>query len=135
METKKWKAKGDLFTFAAEHPGALSGYFLAMIYSRMGGGTVTSTRDLKQASVMGWVEKYGGVSETRDVREMTTLAYAMDLVNKKQMAEVMDVLAQRILSIQNAKKKGGSWEKAEAIELTPSSGAGATSNPLLRLMA
>ena len=36
----------------------------------------------------------------------------MELVNGDQLEEAMDVMAQRILSIQKAKSQGGSWEKA-----------------------
>ena len=46
----------------------------------------------------------------------------------------MDILGQRMLAIQQAKKKGGSWEKAEAIELT-GTGNGAVASGLLRLTA
>eukprot|EP00974_Lingulodinium_polyedra_P058503 5634465-Lingulodinium_polyedra.AAC.1 len=35
----------------------------------------------------------------------------------------MDILSQRAQAIQRAKSKGLSWEKAEAIELTPPAGS------------
>ena len=47
----------------------------------------------------------------------------------------MDVLAQRIVAIQQAKKKGGSWDKAEAIELTAGPSQGVAAAGLLRLTA
>ena len=51
-----------------------------------------------------------------------TLALAMDSINRREIARAMDVLTQRILAVQAAKgKKGGNWEKAEALELIPSS--------------
>jgi hypothetical protein len=42
----------------------------------------------------------------------------------------MDILAQRILAVQQAKRKGGSWDKAEAIELIPSGNSLASSSML-----
>ena len=46
----------------------------------------------------------------------------------------MDTLAQRILAIQAAKKKGGSWEKAEQAELVVGPSTGAMASGLLRLI-
>ena len=120
-------------TFAAKHPGALTGYFMAMVHSKLGLGNVRKTKQLRTASVSTWVQNYGGVTEVRDVREMATLASVMDLVNQEDLAAAMDTLSQRILAIQQAKKKGGSWEKAEAIELTPGAGTGLASSSMLRL--
>ena len=66
---------------------------------------------------------YPGVTETRDQREIMTLAAIMDAVNKKQLAAAMDTVVQRILSIQTAKgSKEGTWAKSELLELiTPGS--------------
>eukprot|EP00974_Lingulodinium_polyedra_P052852 5080685-Lingulodinium_polyedra.AAC.1 len=46
----------------------------------------------------------------------------MDHVNRRELWQAMDVLSQRILAIQMAKRKGGSWEKAEVLELLPPTG-------------
>ena len=35
-------------------------------------------------------------------------------VNREEISQALDVLCQRILTIQAAKQKGGTWEKAEA---------------------
>eukprot|EP00959_Pyramimonas_sp_CCMP1952_P025353 531728-Pyramimonas_sp.AAC.1 len=45
----------------------------------------------------------------------------------------MDVLAQRIIALQRAGSKGGSWEKAEAAELLTGTGGGVAAGGLLRL--
>jgi len=135
LDTLRWKARGDLLTFAAKHPGALSGYFLAMVHAKMGLGTIRKTSQLQSAQVATWCGKHGGVTEIRDTREMATLAMVMDLVNQKDLRTAMDTLAQRILAIQQAKKKGGTWEKAESIELTPSAANELASGSMLRLTA
>ena len=41
----------------------------------------------------------------------------MDHISAKKLAAAMDIIAQRITAIQRAKQKGGSWEKAQLIEL------------------
>ena len=58
-------------------------------------------------------------SQTRDVREVATLATILDHVNADEIEQALDVLTQRILSIQLAKSTGGSWAKSEKIELIP----------------
>eukprot|EP00973_Karenia_brevis_P016367 2241771-Karenia_brevis.AAC.1 len=57
----------------------------------------------------------------------------MDHVNKGELKQAMDVLAQRIGSIQLAKKKGSSWEKAEGLELLPVTGTGLMPGSLLHI--
>ena len=64
-----------------------------------------------------------GLSELRDVREVKNLAAAMEYINAGEVAMAMDVLTQRIASIQAAKDKGGSWEAASKLELVPAAGA------------
>jgi len=111
----------------------LSGYFLAMIHQKLSHGLVKHTSDLHRVSVSQWAAQHSGLTEVRDQREVATLAAAMDAVNSRCLEDVMDIMAQRILAIQQAKKKGGSWEKAEAIELVTGMGTGATASGLLRL--
>ena len=59
----------------------------------------------------------------------------MDCINGADLRAAMDVLSQRILAIQRAKTKGGTWEKAETIELVSGAGASNTAAGLLRLTA
>ncbi|CAE7221804.1 unnamed protein product [Symbiodinium sp. CCMP2592] len=113
----KWKKKGDLVAFAAKHPGALTAHFLAGVYARLSKGTMTRTSQLREASVAAWAHQFTGLSEIRDLKEVLTLAEILDSVNRREIERAMDILCQRILAIQVAKMKGGSWEKAEAIEL------------------
>ena len=132
LEEHKFRARGDLLTFAARHPGALSGFFLAMVHQRLSQGIIKNSRDLREVSVQAWAQQHSGLSELRDLREVMTLAAVMDAVNGDALEEAMDILGQRMLAIQQAKKKGGTWEKAEAIELT-GSGNGVIAGGLLRL--
>ena len=60
------------------------------------------------------------------------LSYVLDSVNRGELAQAMDVLSQRILALQLAKRKGGSWEKAESVDLIPSS-SGLASSPMLAI--
>ena len=133
LETEKFKAKGDLLAFAAKHPGALSGYFLAMVHRKLSHGRLTETKQLRHASVTTWAQAHTGLTELRDQREVQTLALVMDLINGQDLATAMDVLAQRIIAIQRAKSKGGSWEKAEAAELLTGTGGGVAAGGLLKL--
>ncbi|CAE8604573.1 unnamed protein product, partial [Polarella glacialis] len=75
---------------------------------------------LREASVASWAGQYTGLTEVRDLREVMTLANIMDSINRREMVQAMDVLSQRIVAIQLAKRKGGSWDKAELVELVPS---------------
>ena len=95
LETRKWRARGDLLSFAARHPGALSGYFLAMVHQKLSHGMVRQRSDLNRVSVSQWASQHSGLSEMRDLREVQTIAAAMDLVNVGTLAECMDTLGRR----------------------------------------
>ena len=131
----KFKARGDLVAFATKKPGALAAHFLITIFEKLYNRLPRETRDLRRASVAAWAQKHGNLSEVRDQREVATLAHCMDLVAKRDLEELMDVMSQRVLAIQQAKAKGGSWEKAQRIELLAPEGAGAASSGMLRLLA
>lgn len=130
VDAQKFKRKGELLAYATKHPGALSAHFLASIYARLSKGRMTKSSQLREANVVQWASQHSGLTEIRDVREVLTLAEAMDCINRREISRAMDVLAQRILAIQQAKRKGGSWEKAECIELIPSGNALASSSML-----
>eukprot|EP00973_Karenia_brevis_P033286 4592617-Karenia_brevis.AAC.1 len=74
----KFKKRGDLVAFAAKHPGALSGYFLAGVYSRLSKGMATKASDLNRVSVSQWASQHTGLTELRDLREVQNIALAMD---------------------------------------------------------
>ena len=59
----------------------------------------------------------------------------MDLINSRDLGQAMDLLAQRILAVQRAKTKGGSWEKAGNIELLAGPSTGAAVGGILRVTA
>ena len=61
-----------------------------------------------------WAQAHSGLTELRDQREVQTLALVMDLINAQDLATAMDVLAQRIIAIQQAKAKGGSCTESES---------------------
>lgn len=71
---------------------------------------------LREPSVTAWAHQFSGLTEIRDIKEVVTLSEVLDAVNRREIAQAMDIVCQRILAIQAAKTKGGSWEKAEAIE-------------------
>ena len=64
-----------------------------------------------------------GLTELRDKREALTLATIMDHINKDSLSEACDIIASRLLALQEAKSKGGTWEKAATKELIPLPGA------------
>lgn len=117
MEQLKFKKKGDLVSFAACHPGALTAHFLAGVYARLSKGTISRSSQLRDVSVEAWANQFSGLTEVRDIKEVVTLAEILDHVNRKEIARALDVLCQRILAIQSTKGKGGSWERGEALEL------------------
>ena len=55
-------------------------------------------------------------------------------MQQQWIAQALDILAQRVVSIQSAKKPGGKWEKSEKVELVHPSGAGLASSGMLSLM-
>ena len=135
LERKRFKARGELMTFACRHPGALSGHFLAMAHGKIAKGVLKETKQLREASVSTFVTQNPS-KEVRDQRELLTVAAAIDAVNRNDLAEALDLLVQRLLAIQMAKKDGGGgWAKAEALELVGSTSSSAGASSVLRLAA
>eukprot|EP00435_Cladocopium_sp_Y103_P014335 s49_g3.t1 len=117
VDQLRLKKKGDLLNFAAKNPGALTAHFLAGVYARLSKGTVHRTSQLREASVSAWAHQHSGLTEPRDLKEVLTLAEVLDHVNRRETARALDIIVQRIVAIQAARQKGGSWEKAENLEL------------------
>ena len=134
IEGQKFKKRGDLVAYAAKHPGALTAHFLSGIYAKVHKGAISESKSLRDVNVAAWASAHTGLTETRDLREVANIAAAMDAVQRDEIASALDILAQRVVSIQNAKKAGGKWEKAELIELIPPSGSGLASGGMLSLM-
>lgn len=130
VDQLKFKKKGDLVAFAAKHPGALTAHFLASVYNRLSKGTISRSSQLRDPSVAAWAQIHSGLTEPRDLKEVQTLGEVLDHVNRREIARAMDVLCQRIIAIQAARGKGGSWEKAEALELVNTQKALASSSML-----
>lgn len=133
LERQKFKKRGDLVAYAARHPGALTGYFLSACYSKLSKGMPTKRGDLTNTSLAAWASTHTGLTEMRDLREVQTLAMAMDYIKSSEVERAMDVLSQRVMAIQAAKKKGGNWERAEALELLPGTGSGLVPGAMLSL--
>ena len=66
-----------------------------------------------------------GLTELRDRREALTLATVLEKINKEELEEAVDIISSRLLALQEAKSKGGSWERASKKELIAES-AGAS---------
>jgi hypothetical protein len=135
LGTKRFKARGELLSFATKYPGVLAGHFMCTVYERIHNRLPKDVKELRRTSISAWAQKYGGLTEVRDQREVATIAQAMDLISKGDLQEVMDLLSQRILSVQQAKAKGGSWEKASNIELVAKDGTGSVPSGMHRLLA
>ena len=125
IDGEKFKRRSDLLRFAAEHKGALSANFLAAVRFKMGKGQVNNSKQLTQVPVAEWASSSSssGLTEVRDVREAQTLAAAMEALNLSDLSRAMDILAMRLMALQRAKAKGGSWEKAQQLELIPLPGS------------
>ena len=130
VDQLRLKKKGDLLNFAAKNPGALTAHFLAGVYARLSKGTIHRSSQLREASVSAWAHQHSGLTEPRDLKEVLTLAEVLDHVNRREIARALDIIVQRIVAIQSARQKGGTWEKAENLELINSQRTLASSSML-----
>jgi len=119
LDQIRFKKRGELVAYAAKNPGALSAHFLMGIYNKLSKGTVQNSKELRDVNVSAWAGgTLPGLSDVRDVREVQTLALVMDSISKDEISTAMDIISQRILAVQAAKAtKGGTWDKAENLEL------------------
>ena len=123
-DARKFKRRVDLLTFAQEHPGALGAHFANAIRVAIGEGPIKRTADLRKIPYVRYITSVDfGLSELRDKREALTLATIMEHINKDSLSEACDIIASRLLALQEAKSKGGTWEKAATKELIPLPGA------------
>lgn len=60
------------------------------------------SKQLRNPSVRQWATRESGVMEIRDLHEIATLAAILDHVNMAEVEQALDILRQRILSIQIA---------------------------------
>ena len=129
LDEHKLQNRTALLAFAMRHPGALTAHFLNVVHLRLSKGIPSNTRDLAKVSVAQWAEKYTELTELRDLREVQTLAECFDRLNRGEVEACADIIVQRIQAIRVAKKKGGTWEKAESLELITSGGSGGSLLP------
>ena len=122
LDMEKWKGnRASLLAFAQRHPGALTAHFVQGCRNKPLGAVevVKETKQLREVDMQSWVDRHAGFTETRDLREATTLAYIFDMVSKKEVSMALDALVMRLLAMQRAKRKGGKWETASKVELIP----------------
>lgn len=119
LETTSFKRRGELLAYAASHPGALTGDFLAAVHQRCGLGTVKESKQLRNPSVRKWAARESGAMEIRDLCAIATLAALLDHANMGEVEQALGIPTQRILSVQMAKPKGRSWDKSVKVELIP----------------
>ena len=134
FDGRKWKKPGDFVAFCQTHPGALTAHFLVAVHAKCARGTAKRLRDLDHAPASVWAASLTGLTEMRDLREVRTLCQTMDLIKQGEVERGMDTISARINAIQAAKAKGGSWEKAERIELIPGSASGVAPGGLAALL-
>ncbi|CAE8581762.1 unnamed protein product, partial [Polarella glacialis] len=126
IDQVKFKKRADLLAFAAKHPGALTASFINTLRLKMAKPGIRRTKDLRDVQLADLIgASQSGLSKVRDVREATTLLTAMDLLNRRDFERAMDVLSMRVMALQQAKAKGGSWEKAASAVCRIAAGAAA----------
>ena len=88
----------------------------------MSKGSVTQSEELRQVNVSAWATKFAELNDVRDQREVATLIALMDKIQAYEVEEAMDIMVQRIVAIQEAKEKAGSWDKASKFEFVGPTG-------------
>ena len=119
-DTKKFKKRTGLLTFAMAHPGTLSAHFINAARVAMTFGPITKTAELKDVPMVRYVtSEHYGLTELRDKRETLTLAMLVQHINANEFEKALDIISMRLLALQEAKSKDGSWDKAVNKELIP----------------
>ena len=124
----RFKRRSDLLNFAARHPRALAGHFLAQVRERLSRGEPRSGKELLETDVGAWVP-VSGLKEVRDVREAAVLCRIPTELTHRRTEKAADVVAMRLRELRFAKASGSSWEKAEVCSLLPGTVAGTTPMP------
>jgi len=81
VEQLKLKKKGDLISFAARHPGALTAHFLAGVYARLSKGTTSRTSQLREVSVASWAHQFSGLTRCGMSRRSLASSSMLALTN------------------------------------------------------
>ena len=119
-DIKKFKKRTDLLTFAMSYPGALTAHFSNAVRVAMTHGAISKTKQLRDVPLVRYVQADGlQLTELRDRREALTLATVLEHINSGSLAKALDVITMRLLALQEAKAKSGTWDKAQQKELIP----------------
>ena len=109
--------------FAHEHPGALTAHFFNAVRLACSKEPISKTRQLRHVPLVRYITSDEfGLTDLRDKREALTLATIASMINAGDLSKALDVIVMRLQALQNAKKKGSSWERASEKELIPLAG-------------
>jgi hypothetical protein len=125
LNSVKFKKRGDILVMAAQHEGALAAGLLAEVRSRQkgAGGVVTKSGQLRDVSMFEWARTAKhGVTDPNALRELLHIGAAMHYVNRRKLPQLMDLMTQRVHSIQKSASAGGKQEEARKLELWPNEG-------------
>ena len=87
------------------------------------------TRDLLDTDPATWSSTQADMKDVRDLKEVQFLTKLLAEINADRLAEAVDLLVMRVREIRMAKMTGGSWEKANAVSLMPSTATVSTPLP------
>ena len=115
------------------HPGTLLEKGLQMMEYHCDPVHGSASGDRFPASAMKYLRNVlqvldGANLGDRDMRELGTLASALDHLSRGNLAGLGDILIQRFKSIETAKKEGGNWKVGTQMELLPLENTGISSH-------
>lgn len=120
-EVLHFRKRKDLLSFANRHPGALGAHFLLQVRRRLMRPLPENSSELRETDPTAWAMTQADLKEVRDLCEVQLLSRLLMDINSDRLASAVDLLVMRIREIRMAKAQGGTWEKAGAISLMPSS--------------
>lgn len=80
-----------------------------------------NSSELRETDPTVWATTQADLKDVRDLREVQLLSRLLMDINSDRLPAAVDPLVMRIREIRMAKSQGGTWEKAGAISLMPSS--------------
>lgn len=120
-------SQGRLIRWASAHPGRLAAKSLQLMESRVGNDMEPERRPSRTHCVPAAKAYYLRVLKpeserinagVRNLREMKTLAYAIDHLARGRVGEASDILVMRLKAVEMA-AKDNSWDRANFLELVP----------------
>ena len=110
--------------------GICQALFLAQLRARLHKCQPDSLHDLHRLDTTVWAAQMTGLKKVRDVREVQVLTKVLQKLNwGGSLPQALDILAQRIREVIQAKKAGSSWEKAQVLTFLPTDSAGSAPIP------